>query len=155
MRKCNQSRLGFELVLPCPFPTTITITPRAPPVEYSDYCPHLCCHMYHISTDLLSAFCRRFSFNSKIFWSNSRDFIILIIKFHLKKILTNNSTPYFLCSHDISPDTFSGLLRVYFCSSVRKEVLVLVSSFSSSKFWEWFHTKKTHFILFCKYINRP
>ena len=29
--KCNQSRLGFELVLPCPFPTTITITPRAPP----------------------------------------------------------------------------------------------------------------------------
>ena len=29
--KCNQSRLGFELVSPCPFPTTITITPRAPP----------------------------------------------------------------------------------------------------------------------------
>ena len=27
--KCNQSRLGFELVSPCPFPTTITITPRA------------------------------------------------------------------------------------------------------------------------------
>ena len=26
----NQSRSGFELVLPCPFPTTITITPRAP-----------------------------------------------------------------------------------------------------------------------------
>ena len=29
--KCNQSRPGFELVPPCPFPTTITITPRAPP----------------------------------------------------------------------------------------------------------------------------
>ena len=29
--KCNQSRPGFELVSPCPFPTTITITPRAPP----------------------------------------------------------------------------------------------------------------------------
>ena len=28
--KCNQSRPGFELVSPCPFPTTITITPRAP-----------------------------------------------------------------------------------------------------------------------------
>ena len=28
--KCNRSRLGFELVSPCPFPTTITITPRAP-----------------------------------------------------------------------------------------------------------------------------
>ena len=27
--KCNQSRSGFELVSPCPFPTTITITPRA------------------------------------------------------------------------------------------------------------------------------
>ena len=26
--KCNQSRPGFELVSPCPFPTTITITPR-------------------------------------------------------------------------------------------------------------------------------
>ena len=29
--KCNQSGPGFELVSPCPFPTTITITPRAPP----------------------------------------------------------------------------------------------------------------------------
>ena len=28
--KCNQSCPGFELVLPCPFPTTITITPQAP-----------------------------------------------------------------------------------------------------------------------------
>ena len=28
--KCNQSRLGFELVSLSPFPTTITITPRAP-----------------------------------------------------------------------------------------------------------------------------
>ena len=27
----NQSRPGFELVLSCPIPTTITITPRAPP----------------------------------------------------------------------------------------------------------------------------
>ena len=30
MGKCNQSRPGFELVSPCPFPTTISITPRAP-----------------------------------------------------------------------------------------------------------------------------
>ena len=29
--KCNHSRPGFELVSPCPFPTTITTTPRAPP----------------------------------------------------------------------------------------------------------------------------
>ena len=29
--KCNQSRPRFELVSPCPFPTTITTTPRAPP----------------------------------------------------------------------------------------------------------------------------
>ena len=29
--KCHQSHPGFELVSPCPFPTTITITPRAPP----------------------------------------------------------------------------------------------------------------------------
>ena len=30
MWKCNQSRPGFELVSPGPFPTTITIIPRAP-----------------------------------------------------------------------------------------------------------------------------
>ena len=29
--KCNQSRPGFELLSPCPIPTTITITPLAPP----------------------------------------------------------------------------------------------------------------------------
>ena len=29
--KCNEFRPGFELVSPCSFPTTITITPRAPP----------------------------------------------------------------------------------------------------------------------------
>ena len=35
--KCNQSRPGFELVLPCPFPMTITITPQAPPLHsYTD-----------------------------------------------------------------------------------------------------------------------
>ena len=33
--KCNQSRPGFELVSPCPFPTTITITPRTPHIIYS------------------------------------------------------------------------------------------------------------------------
>ena len=31
--KCNQSRPGFPLVSPRPFPTTITITPRAPPID--------------------------------------------------------------------------------------------------------------------------
>ena len=31
--KCNQSRPVFELVSPCPFPTTVTITPRAPPFK--------------------------------------------------------------------------------------------------------------------------
>ena len=35
--KCNQSRPGFELVLPCPFSPTITITPRAPPILYSKF----------------------------------------------------------------------------------------------------------------------
>ena len=29
--KCYQSRSGFELVSPCSFPTTITVTPWAPP----------------------------------------------------------------------------------------------------------------------------
>ena len=33
--KCNQSRPGFELVSPCPFPATITITPRAPPKMFT------------------------------------------------------------------------------------------------------------------------
>ena len=34
--KCNQSRPGFELVSPCPFPATITITPRAPSRPYNN-----------------------------------------------------------------------------------------------------------------------
>ncbi len=29
--KCNQPRPGLELISPCPFPTTITITTQAPP----------------------------------------------------------------------------------------------------------------------------
>ena len=33
--KCNQSPVGFEFVSPCPFPTTITITPRVPPMLYT------------------------------------------------------------------------------------------------------------------------
>ena len=33
--KCNQSRPGFELESPCSFPTTITTTPRAPPLRVS------------------------------------------------------------------------------------------------------------------------
>ena len=32
--KCNQTRPWFELESPCPFPMTITITPRAPPKNY-------------------------------------------------------------------------------------------------------------------------
>ena len=42
--KCNQSRPGFELVSPCPFSTTITITPRAPPHQFNltlVFCLHL------------------------------------------------------------------------------------------------------------------
>ena len=35
--KCNQSRSGFELMSPCPFSATITITPRA---------PHTCTYIY-------------------------------------------------------------------------------------------------------------
>ena len=36
--KCNQHRPGFELVSPCSFPTTITITPRAPPFFFFFFC---------------------------------------------------------------------------------------------------------------------
>ena len=35
--KCNQSGPGFELASPCPFPTMITITPRALPSDYLLY----------------------------------------------------------------------------------------------------------------------
>ena len=35
--KCNQSRPGFELLSPCPFPTMITITPWAPPTLYQSW----------------------------------------------------------------------------------------------------------------------
>ena len=40
--KCNQTRPGFELVSPCPFPTTITITPRTSCSElWVTYCHYL------------------------------------------------------------------------------------------------------------------
>ena len=35
--KCNQPRPGFELESPCSFPTTITITPRAPSLWWYQY----------------------------------------------------------------------------------------------------------------------
>ena len=34
--KCNQSSPGIELVSPCPYPVTITITPRAPQLTWLD-----------------------------------------------------------------------------------------------------------------------
>ena len=40
--KCNKSHPGFELVSPCPFPTTITITPRAHPLVLYDIIETLC-----------------------------------------------------------------------------------------------------------------
>ena len=42
--KCNQPRPGFELVSPCPFSTTITITPRSPHIQLAGR--HiLCCYV--------------------------------------------------------------------------------------------------------------
>ena len=35
--KRTEFRPGFELVSPCSFPTTITITPRAPPIDLVSY----------------------------------------------------------------------------------------------------------------------
>ena len=48
--KCNQPRPGFELVSPCPFPTTITITPRAPFHIYLSIsvCSYLYIPLYHL-----------------------------------------------------------------------------------------------------------
>ena len=40
--KCNEFRPGFELVSPCSFPTTITITPRAPPGFFVKWHINLC-----------------------------------------------------------------------------------------------------------------
>ena len=36
--KCKQYHSGFELASPCPFPTTITITARTPPVSVHSRC---------------------------------------------------------------------------------------------------------------------
>ena len=36
--KCNQSGPEFELVSPCPYPATITITPRAPGIDGDSNC---------------------------------------------------------------------------------------------------------------------
>ena len=44
--KCNQSRPGFELVSPCSFPTTITITPRVH--IYTVVCKYVYTHESHL-----------------------------------------------------------------------------------------------------------
>ena len=44
--KCSQSRPGFEIVSPCPFPTTITIIPRAPPNLSLSLSLSLCIYIY-------------------------------------------------------------------------------------------------------------
>ena len=46
--KCNQSRPGFELVSPCPFPITITITPRVLPRA-----PYIYIYIYMICKQIL------------------------------------------------------------------------------------------------------
>ena len=59
--KCNQPRQGFELVSPCPYPATITITPRAPLFDNNVFVyHHLFVHLYDIKY-LLTCTCIGFS----------------------------------------------------------------------------------------------
>ena len=61
--KCNEFRPGFELVSPCSFPTTITITPRAPPsvfLQWITFPSQLCLVLYSFGSNLL---------HSLIMWS--------------------------------------------------------------------------------------
>ena len=52
--KCNQSRPGFELVSPCSFPTTVTITPRAPPNTLQNQKSEILSKCRHENKHLLS-----------------------------------------------------------------------------------------------------
>ena len=81
--KCNKSCLGFELVSPCPFPTTITITPR---------------QLYFLQ-DVLSRYWRSSSFFSwliysvYIMWCKALCIIMSVLV--LKSICWSSSLVYF------------------------------------------------------------
>ena len=62
--KCNQSRPRFELVSPCPFPTTITITPRATPSAHSNLSN---VEVYYLFGDI-KAFTRTIFYNAMTFY---------------------------------------------------------------------------------------
>ena len=92
--KCNQSRPGFELVSPCSFPTTITITPWAPSTECT------ACRLSSSAYELMDVFIYLtpfFSFISSINLENLGSSILFgCQEFHLsipELIITLNSYP--------------------------------------------------------------
>ena len=104
--KCNQSRPGFELESPCPFPATITITPRAPP--WLDNDDHTHTHTY-------------FKGNADVAWGifelPGASWLRLCARTHLKKGLEPHSSRWWdsrqiLLQH--SDSDFSFLISFFF-----------------------------------------
>ena len=94
--KCNQSRPGFEPVSPCPFPPTITITPRVPPIKLLFFpCLFLSyCHsVVHSFVDIVSDGCNQSAF---VFSSRCIDASTL------SSVLTSPLPPSFLDTYSLS-----------------------------------------------------
>ena len=81
--KCNQYRPGFELVSPCPFPTTITITPRAPPT-YFNWCYILFSCFFVFETNYLSPVQRGLKPQSKKGCSGFSTNLHLLVRIHFR-----------------------------------------------------------------------
>ena len=81
--KCNQSRPGFELVSPCSFPTAITTTPRAPPLDWNGSCNMN--SVIRMKTNCGIWFCILFSFNPsyRISFQTSSIYLSIYLSKHI------------------------------------------------------------------------
>ena len=130
--KCHQSRSGFELVSPCPFPTTITVTPRAPPVtiynmnnlpfQYTYYILIICkqFHCWFSVSNRSGLFNAESSFlSSGYIVSSNYSYLIIIIYFHTfiwyKVFLSNTNNLYTF----IRFGTFNGISTFYWLFNVK------------------------------------
>ena len=106
--KCNQPRLRFEIVSPCPFPTSITITPRAPPCKCCKFIIHSISYSYKHKSRSIS---RKMSFLSKMVF-----FLLFVCPSRSLYLLTNQ---YDIPLGDLSLSVPASLLfKVYLFTSL-------------------------------------
>ena len=135
--KCNQSRPGFKLVLPYPFPTTMTITPQAPPLDsqrngYRHWFPK---HLMRLSRGdcRFNPACRRVTIQEYLtlcirLWITESekptpvDSIKDLVRIYRRKRSGKNNE-----DEDISPKTLNGTRKM--CEGVKLSIYWSISGF--------------------------